>query len=213
MLPQSNQSPSASSRKLNNSEFLLQGMNTEMKECTGYRFCDISVLDTALRSACACAKCGEQNIKLTSDSQNEGVVSKLHIVCDDCISDYSFRTSKRCENNPKFYEANVRLAYGMRCLGIGREGGNLLCGIMNMPPPVARFTDVNKHILQSVKVVAEESMRLAASEAKEANSEVEEPSDISVSCDTTWMKRGHTSLYGVSTVISVDTGKVLSNQK
>ena len=33
--------------------------------------------------------------------------------------------------------------------------------------------------------------------------------DIAVSCDGTWQRRGHQSLYGVETVISEETGKVL----
>lgn len=208
-LPQSsNLIPSASSKKLS-TEFVLEETKSDSEQCSGFRFIDISILDTALRNACSCAKCGGRNIKLVSDVKNEGVVSVLHIVCDDCSSDSSFKTSKRVPKHPQFYEANIRLAYGMRCLGIGREGAHLLCGVMNMPPPASRFTVVNKLILQSTKVVGEECMRLAANEAVEANSDNEVPTDISVSCDTTWMKRGHTSLYGVSTVISVDTGRVL----
>ena len=33
--------------------------------------------------------------------------------------------------------------------------------------------------------------------------------DIAVSFDGTWAKRGHTSLFGIVFVISVDTGEVL----
>ena len=35
--------------------------------------------------------------------------------------------------------------------------------------------------------------------------------DTAVSCDGTWQKRGHQSLFGVQTVISVGTRKVLRN--
>ena len=35
------------------------------------------------------------------------------------------------------------------------------------------------------------------------------PLEVSVSCDGTWQRRGHQSLYGMQAAISVDTRKVL----
>jgi hypothetical protein len=35
------------------------------------------------------------------------------------------------------------------------------------------------------------------------------PVDVAVSCDGTWQRRGHQSLYGVQAAISADTKKVL----
>ena len=57
-------------------------------------------------------------------------------------------------------------------------------------------------------------MKAAAKQAVFENSGAADcvATDLSVSCDNTWMKRGHTSLHGVSSVISVDTGKVLDVQ-
>ena len=46
---------------------------------------------------------------------------------------------------------------------------------------------------------------------KAENPEITDESleDIAVSFDGTWAKRGHTSLFGVVFVLSVDTGEVL----
>ncbi|KAJ4449279.1 hypothetical protein ANN_00677 [Periplaneta americana] len=145
--------------------------------------------------------------KIHDDENRCGVVCTLHIVCDNCGFDSQFKTSNR-KNNA--YEANIRLTYNMRYVGVGREGTNLVCGLMNMPPPTIRYTDTNNVLLKSLKKVCDESMTKAVQQAVSVNDC--DGNDLSVSCDGTWMRRGFSSLYGVSTVVSIDTGKVLDAQ-
>ncbi|KAJ4447244.1 hypothetical protein ANN_09248 [Periplaneta americana] len=140
---------------------------------------------------------------------DDAVINKTHThsVCDNCGFDSQFKTSNS-KNNA--YEANIRLTYSMRCVGVGREGTNLVCGLMNMPPPTIRYTDTNNVLLKSLKKVCDESMTKAVQQAVSVNDC--DGNDLSVSCDGTWMRRGFSSLYGVSTVVSIDTGKVLDAQ-
>ena len=175
---------------------------------SGFRLIDLDILANAINSNCACATCGAKCLKLSEDeNQSSGVVCTLHIVCEKCKTDCSFMTSS---SNSWIYDANMRLCYGMRCIGVGREGTNLLCGIMNMPSPVSRYTDLNAKLLNVLESVCKENLVTAVEEAVAASSfEIDRPTnstDLAVSCDGTWMKRGHTSQYGV------DTGKVLDLQ-
>ena len=60
----------------------------------------------------------------------------------------------------------------------------------------------------SVKEVATEVMQDAVEEIREDAGD-DEITDVSISCDGTWQKRGFTSLNGAVVIISTDTGKVL----
>ena len=73
---------------------------------------------------------------------------------------------------------------------------------MNMPPPVAskNYNKQADKLGEAVEKVAKFSMR---EEVKEA-----EGSNISMSFDGTSQRRGHSSLNGVGTAISVSTGKI-----
>ncbi|GFU47215.1 uncharacterized protein TNCV_3000221 [Trichonephila clavipes] len=67
-------------------------------------------------------------------------------------------------------------------------------------------TTYGKRILNAAKLVYEDSIQNAA---KEAICENEGNKNIAVAVDGTWQKRGYTSLNGVVTVTSIDTGKVI----
>ncbi|GFX71216.1 uncharacterized protein TNCV_3409861 [Trichonephila clavipes] len=88
----------------------------------------------------------------------------------------------------------------------GAEAGRMFCGVMNLPQPPTRFSPYGKRILNAAKLVYEDSIQNAA---KEAICENEGNKNIAVAVDGTWQKRGYTSLNGVVTVTSIDTGKVI----
>ncbi|GFW75151.1 uncharacterized protein TNCV_448561 [Trichonephila clavipes] len=94
----------------------------------------------------------------------------------------------------------------MRSIGKGAEAGRMFCGVMNLPQPPIRFSPYGKRILNAAKLVYEDSIQNAA---KEAICENEGNKNIAVAVDGTWQKRGYTSLNGVVTVTSIDTGKVI----
>ena len=80
-----------------------------------------------------------------------------------------------------------------------------LCGYMNLVPPMqaVAYNNTQKEVAESYRTVANSSMLKAADELKQTSS------DIAVSCDGSWQKRGFSSLNGLVTVISVDSGKCL----
>ena len=77
---------------------------------------------------------------------------------------------------------------------------------MNMPPTISKtsFQDHQKALLVAVSEVAEISMDRAAHDFRklQENQDSPSPQDIAVSFNGTWMRRGHTSMPGVTTVIS-----------
>lgn len=95
----------------------------------------------------------------------------------------------------------------MRCIGVGLQGLQTFCAIMNTLPPISRkcYEDINKKILHATKNVAKSSMIAAAEEEVEAS----QSCDVVVSGDGTWKTRGHSSKVGVCSVIGIETGKVI----
>lgn len=103
------------------------------------------------------------------------------------------------------YEINARLVYGLRSIGKGPTAAKTLCGILNVPPPPTKFLAYVSTIGSCIEDVAFESMRNAVEQAVEING----VRDIPVALDGTWQKRGFTSLNGVVTATSFDTGLVV----
>ena len=68
----------------------------------------------------------------------------------------------------------------------------------------------NKAILKAVKTVAEKSMKDASDEIHALKGSNDAGiSQCGVSCDGTWQRRGHSSMNGCVTTLSIDTGKCL----
>ena len=75
------------------------------------------------------------------------------------------------------------------------------CGLMNMPQPMTRkIFDVISNKVRDSAEVAKASMLTAALDLKSGE---EGMTDIGVTVDGTWQKRGFSSLHGVAAVISI----------
>ncbi|KAJ4447696.1 hypothetical protein ANN_09704 [Periplaneta americana] len=127
---------------------------------------------------------------------------RAYIFC----SSYERHNEDRPSPKSKFYDVNVRLVYALRAIGKGAAAASALCGIMNLPPPPQKFGKYNEFIGNIAEDVAIESMKNAIEEPVVENNNIR---DLSVALDGSWQKRGHTSMNGVVTATSVDTGKVI----
>ena len=112
-------------------------------------------------------------------------------------------------NRNRSFNVNIRFSYSMRCIGKGQRSGQVFCAMLNLPPPSSKFVKSNSAILDSLKIVSLGSLLNAVREAKLLNNNNNNSSDIIVACGGSWQKRGHTSLNGMISVISIESGKVL----
>lgn len=91
----------------------------------------------------------------------------------------------------------------------------LFCGVMDLASCIAQttFDSIVKNIEEASTAVAKASMNVAAEEElqQSANQDKLQLSQdgIIASGDGTWMKRGFSSLFGVTTLIGYFTGKVV----
>ena len=98
----------------------------------------------------------------------------------------------------------------MREIGLGYSSLENFCGFLNLlsSMQVGAFNETQKNIAKAYNVVATESMIAATDQLKE-NVDDQGITDITVSCDGTWQKRGHSSLNGIVTVISSNSNKCI----
>ena len=91
--------------------------------------------------------------------------------------------------------------------GQGFSGLETFTAIMDMPGTMTskNYDKIANKLSATAKDVAVETMLEASDELKNEDDEV---TDVLVSCDVTWQKRGYTSNNGVYAVISTETGKV-----
>lgn len=200
--PRPNSSSSASSRKLTNSK---------LPNITDYEDSDVNIVvnlqlvSNLLKSNTKCKYCDKSDcVELQlDDTFRNGLESKIIILCTACEASKTTMTSKIIRN---LYEVNVRFAYALRSIGKGVRAAKTFCAVMNLPPPTYTFQPYYKRLLTGAIEVCNASLFHAAQGAITANNGNK---DIAVAVDGTWQKRGHTSLNGVITATSFDTGKVL----
>lgn len=175
----------------------------------GYRLIDLQSLSEGITSCLVCKMCnGEVGIVETNV---RGLGSKIVLKCKSCDPDSVgfFRTSRIIKNTKNTYEVNRRAVYAMRSIGQGLNSLQKFCGIMNMPALSKNtYNLINKQILRATKEAAKESMIQASREEVELTNK-DPKTDIIVSGDGTWMRRGHTSLHGVCTVVGAHTQKII----
>ncbi|XP_052758504.1 uncharacterized protein LOC128202373 [Galleria mellonella] len=100
----------------------------------------------------------------------------------------------------------------MRLLGVGREGINLFCNLMDLCTGLSKscYANIVEHIYNTVKLSFEFLSQKAVKEEMEKNVEQgREKNILKVSGDGTWKKRGFKSNYGVATLIGYYSGKVI----
>lgn len=196
--------PSASRQKLKYlSDVSTNDDQNTLTDCVSI-IAELSALCSLLKNAVVCALCGKGGIKIEEDFEGRrGVASKSQVVCDFCGVTKTGYSSGLCKG--RAYNTNIRLAYGMRCIGKGRKAAQTFCAIMNLPPPT-RFEKYTQLLLESLGQVSAVSMKKAVEETVLYN---EGDTDIAAAFDGTWQKRGHLSLNGVVTATSLENGKVI----
>lgn len=170
-----------------------------------YRIIEFLTVFGALAEIVICKVC-KRNVKF-GECGHRGLGFKIVVSCNcghrEIISGPLINTG---------YEINRRIVFTMRLLGIGREGINIFCGLMDICQGISTSTydSIVKHIHTAVSSMFKTTTKKAVDEEKELNVQQGRPlTDLKVSGDGSWKKRGFTSLYGIATIIGYYSGKVV----
>ena len=177
----------------------------------GNRIVNLPALQELLSSSCLCSRCKKGTLNL-SEQGRHGLAPTSVLSCSNCKHLKSSTVGQRqIRGKSRFYDINRRAVLAMRILGCGCRALRTLCSILDMPSPMSNrtFECHRKAVHTASKNVCETSMKRAANAVLVRRQGEDQPDEIAVSTDGTWMRRGHSSLYGVQTVISYDTSQVL----
>ncbi|GBL74184.1 hypothetical protein AVEN_231064-1 [Araneus ventricosus] len=198
---------SASKRKLNSSD-LFPANNVDendkrlCNEETTNIIVDLNVLKTLLNTVSKCKRCNSTDCfdVLEETNSRRGLATSLLFICKSCGCFSSSVTSYIFENG---YDINTRLVYGMRCIGKVKCVARTSCAVMKLLPPPAKFEQLNYSLCQALSYAFSKSMLKAVEGDVSRNDNAR---DITIAMDGTWQKRGNTSINGVITATSLDTG-------
>ena len=171
----------------------------------GYRIIQFFSVFTAISALVTCKKC-ENDIKF-NEASSRGLGFKIAVSCKCGVS---YVNSGPMIGNA--YEINRRIVFVMRLLGIGINGLNIFCGLMDLLAKFHNntFAGCFQNINKAASTVYEWSLNKAVAEEKEKTLENEGSDDhFTASGDGTWKKRGHTSRFGVTTLAGKYCKKII----
>jgi len=162
----------------------------------GYCFIEFFSVFSIISTLVVCKTC-KKNIKFNQTS-SRGLGFKIAVSCECGVS---YVNSGPMISNA--YEINRRIVFVMRLLGVGINGINLFCGLMDLLQKFHKntFAGCSENVTKAAETVYKWSTQKAVTEEKAKTLE-NEGSDVNltVSGDGTWKKRGHTSRFGVTTL-------------
>lgn len=154
------------------------------------------------------------------------------VICRNCKNNINFyetsprglgfKIAARCGCGTRFinsgpminsgFEINRRIVLVMRLLGVGLQGLNLFCNMMDIGKGMCQdtYSSIINHLYDAAKIVFDAMCLRVVQQERKENEKREKPcSNFTVSGDGSWKKRGFTSLYGVTTLIAHYSGKVI----
>ncbi|KYM99964.1 hypothetical protein ALC62_09280 [Cyphomyrmex costatus] len=175
-----------------------------------YRIIDFLLIFTTLSTLVKCSKC-DGKIEFQS-CRMEGLGFEIQIKCDNCKMAVFIPSSEKIG---RMYEVNYRFTFVMRLLGLGLAGCDKFCGLMDLSSNFVSKSVYNlyiKNMCEKIQSVVKRLYSMAAAQEKNETckeNELQDTTNLTVSGDGMWQKRGFSSLYGVSSLIGYYTGKVL----
>ncbi|XP_043258074.1 uncharacterized protein LOC122400607 [Colletes gigas] len=171
----------------------------------GYCILNFYTAFAAISASVICKTCKNEVHFTKTSSRGLGFKIKLQCTC-------GFQYINSSPFIDKAFEVNRLIIVAMRLLGIGREGVNLFCGIMDIGLGLSTscYSSVMKKFHSASAAVYNCVLQRAMDEEKEMTLETESSSsNLTVSGDGTWKKRGFSSRFGVTTLIGKYSKKVL----
>lgn len=171
----------------------------------GYRLIEFFTVFTTLSDLVICREC-KKTVKF-EEAGNRSLGFKLVLMCQCGRRDIN---SSPLINTG--FEVNRRIVFVMRLLGVGMDGLNLFCNLMDLCEGLreSSYNNIVNHIYETTKSIFELCSKKAVEEEKKENEKQERPIlNLKVSGDGSWKKRGFKSLYGVTTLIGYYSGKVI----
>lgn len=160
------------------------------------------LLDSVEDLICCPSRSCNGRLRLQESDSPRGWAVLYRWSCEECGFEKKFSNSTHLDKQPQL---NTQLVTAMRSTGQNQFQFANFCTIMGLHQPPDRLIDLERKILPIMEEEAEKSMVYwTEQEMKRTGS-----SDLLVSVDGTWQKRGFSSRNGISIIASPESGKIL----
>ncbi|GBM96067.1 hypothetical protein AVEN_111458-1 [Araneus ventricosus] len=166
-------------------------------ELKGNRIMDIFILNCVFSALC-CPQCLKTGLKLIEEFRFR-LYSNFTLTCK-CGYKNCFTSTAKIGRKSTL---NTLLVLGLRLIGKGFTAGKKLLCTVNLPfMSKSTFRRHEDQLLKAVRCAADKNIKEAATEVRAKT----KTSACGVSVDGTWQRRGHNSLNGCVSAISIGTG-------
>ena len=148
--------------------------------------------------ALSCPACyGHTSLTIGIDFlKRKGLASCISVSCKTCKYNSTYHSSPVIINNNESRGAktfvNQRSGYAMRSIGLGLGALERFCGVINLPPvQKPSYKRLSNRLRDSAKIIADRSMPEAATNVVQVTGST----DIGVSVDGSWQRRGFSSQW------------------
>lgn len=174
-----------------------------------YKIVNLTSVFSAISEIVVCGTCKS---KVTfEESSRQGLAFNIVVKCR-CPEREGIPSSPKIRGSST-YDINVRTVFAMRLLSVNFEGLNLFCNLMDFGKDIGKtmYKNTTTKINETSEFVFNFCCEKAVTEEIALNQQAgeETPTDLKASGDGTWKKKGHTSLFGIVTLIAQGVGKVV----
>ncbi|XP_077494020.1 uncharacterized protein LOC144104733 [Amblyomma americanum] len=193
----------------------LDGTDGRRADDSAFSIVSLDSFNELLR-AVKCRVCGG-DVHVSKGNREYGLAVKLSLVCVNCGDTASAWSSPRAEGSQKInpFAVNILAARAMQSTGNRRTALNDVFAAMNISHRGLHTKTwqsyVKSKLTPAATRAAEKVLNDSANSVRQLYRELnlDNPGNISVSFDGSWMTRGHSSRIGVGAVIELFTGLVL----
>ena len=165
-----------------------------------------------------CGISGQLDLSENADGR-AGLMSDYSAESSECHMSTKMPTSATTTDKGRSFDVNRRVVYHSLETGGGYESLSSVCSTMNMPCMSKQvYYNQMDIILQAELLKAGEKLKTLLKDeddtdpdSSETNRDGDGITDVTVSFDGTWAKRGFTSLFVVFFFMSVDTKELLDH--
>lgn len=132
----------------------IRSMDEEQFETTAYRKIDSELLSAGICNSYACDSYKTMSCIYTVEDYGVVIAAIQKVMYKFYGHNYPFSSS-----NGGMIDSNLDLASDMRSLGKWREGANISCGIINLPPPIMGLYKANSYFFNILKQTCKERVK------------------------------------------------------
>ena len=116
------------------------GADTDDTTPDGNRIVHLLSLQKLLDRCCVCRQCQKGQLILREAKHFE-LAPHMNLTCDRCgYGESETLSQKQIKGRSHFFDVNRKAVLGMRLIGGGHSSLKTLCSVMDMPPPMSKYT-------------------------------------------------------------------------